>query len=314
MNTRFDYVREKIYGPVYPVPPAFNRAGDLDLKSVANYVEFLCSNNAKVLMITAGTSRLNLLSPVEITALNRTIAQTAGPGVLTICAIPPFGSTKMAVSLARQASEDGCGAMLLYYPDRLYSDEVVFDYFSHVASNSDIPLLIHGVPLESGRGDGRVPYSMDLCYRLAELEHIVGMKEEFGNEAVRYKLAAHLRERIPLIVAGSSMRKYLGSALYGVRSWLVGVGSFVPRIEETFFSLMKSKDYSEAFNIVMKVEEPLFDVAMPMGWHVAMRAMLDILGLMPGYERQPMVTATPKQKDKLIALADQLGWISHEGR
>ena len=260
--------------------------------------------------VTAGTSRLNLLSSEETATLNRVVAQTAGPGVLTIGATPPSGSTDMASELARRAVDDGCDAVLLYFPERHYGDDAVFEYYAQIAARSKAPLMIHGVPLESGQGKGRVPYSLSLCRRLAGLDAVVGMKEEFGCEAVRYELAAHLGDRIPLIVAGASMRKYLGSALYGVCSWLVGVGSFVPRIEEEFFALMERGDHEAALAVVTGQEEPLFEVAMSMGWHVAMRALLDILGLMPGYERAPMARADQSQREQLQVLAARLGWLS----
>ena len=314
MENRFDDIRKKIYGPVFPVPPAFDEPGNLDTESVISYTKHLCRNHARILMVTAGTSRLSLLNFKEIAALNQAVAQAAaGSDVLTIGGLPPFGSTKMVIELARKAVKDGCNALLIYYPDKFYSDDAVYEYYVRIALESDSPLMIHGVPFQHGRCRAMVPYSIDLCCKLAEIENVVGMKEEFGSEELRYKLATRLGQRIPLIVAGGSMRKYLGSTLYGIRSWLVGVGSFFPKIEQSFFDIVQSGDYAAALEIVKHIEEPFFDIAMPIGWHVAMRSMLSILGLMPEYERKPMVMAEPEQRNQLISIAHKLGWLPFAG-
>ena len=310
MDCDYNAIRRRIEGPVYPVPPAFTPGGDLDLSAIEQYVAFLRSQGAKLIMVTAGTSRLNLLTREETALLNRTVALAAGPNVLTIGANPPYGSLADTAELTRQAMADGCGAMLIYYPERHYHDDYVFDYFKTLAEMTNAPLMIHAVPFANGRGGGSIPYSLDLFRRLAELDSVVGMKEELADENLRYSLAVHLGERIPLIVAGGSMRKHLSCVLFGVKSWLVGVGSFVPKVEIDYHEHLANGRHRKALDIVVQVEDPLFATAMPMGWHVAMRGLMDILKLMPGEERSPMVPATPEERHELEAVALKLGWLT----
>lgn len=311
MKDVHESVRKRIKGPVYPIPPAFTSDGDMDAGAVARYVRTLYAGGARLFMVTAGTSRLNLLSLAETMELNQVVAQaarSAGKDCLVMAATPAYGSQDQAVEIADRAMVDSCDAVLLYYPDRYYCDDAVLAFFAGISRATTASLMIHGAPIKNAVGGGSSPYSMALCRRLAELDSLVGMKEEFGCEAIRYKIAAHLGQRMPLIVAGASMRKYLGSALYGVPSWLVGVGSFKPEIEERFYRLMQADRLDEARRIVIDIEEPFFDVAMNMGWHLAMRKTLDLLGLMPGHERSPMPVADAAQTDQLREIIRRLGW------
>ena len=312
MSGRFDATRARVQGPVYPIPPAYDASGALDAGAVARYVAYLCEHGAKAVMVTAGTSRLNALTVEECVRLNRVVAEAAGPDILCIGATPPFGSLEHAADMVRRATGDGCHAVLLYYPERHYGDEV-YGYYAGIAERTGAALMIHGVPLASGRGRGDAGYSMALLQRLAEIDGLVGIKEEFGDENFRYKLAVRLGDRLPCIVAGGSMRKFLSCALFGTPSWLVGVGSFVPEVEERFYAHFQAGEFAEALAIVTDIEEPLFDIAMPMGWHVAMRALLDIMGLMPGREREPMPLATAQERDALVKLARRLGWTTNQG-
>lgn len=292
-------VRERVSGPVYPVPPAFFADGGLDLESVRGYCRFLVDQGARALMVTAGSSRLNLLTPDEVHALNAAVAQSCGPEELCIAGAPPYGSTMTAVNAARAAADAGADACLLYYPERHYGDDDVFAFYATVAERGGLPLMIHGVPVPNGLGAGAVPYSLALMHRLAGLDQVVGMKEEFGDEGLRHRLAVEVGDRIPLIVAGGGLRKFVACAGFGVRSWLAAAGSFVPALETEFWRLWTGGHAEAALELVNERETPLFEAAVPIGWHAAMRAGLDILGLMPGFEREPMHVSTPKERAEM---------------
>ena len=64
-----------IVGPVYPICAVFKKNQKLDLKNTKKYIEYLLDRGAKNLMITAGTSRINLLSDNELIQLNKLVAK-----------------------------------------------------------------------------------------------------------------------------------------------------------------------------------------------------------------------------------------------
>lgn len=304
-------LRQKIRGPVYPICPAFKKDLSVDSQSVAHYVEFLNAAGVRTLMLTAGTSRFNLLSNEEIAQLNRTVVDANQGRAITIAANPMTGSTSNAIEFARHAEEIGADSVLLYYPERYYGDDHVFDYFKSVAASTKLGVMIHAVPMRNAYTGITLnsQFSVQLCERLAKLGNVIGMKEESGSEAHRYHLAVKMKDRMSLIVAGAAMRMFLSCVLFGVDAYLVGVGSFVPEVEEKFYQAVLDKDFTTALEMVNQYETPFFEVAFPMGWHIAMKGAMNLLGLMPETERLPLQPATAQEREQLQNVLTRLGWL-----
>ncbi len=307
-SSRYDELRKRLIGPVYPILPAFHEDFSLDLQSVTGYVEYLNSFNVRALMLTAGTSRFNLLSNEEISQLNRTLVEANKGQSVSIIASPMTGSTSTAVKFAREAETIGADVLLIYYPERYYCDDYVYDYFKEISQNTTIGLMIHAYPMRHAL-DGQAYYSVDLCKRLIELGNVVGMKEEHLDPGHRFQLGAYVGKQFNLCVAGGGMRTFMASFLFHIPSYLVSVGSFKPDIEEKFYTAMMKKKFEKALNIVMNYEEPLFNAANHMGWHVAMKGVLSLLGLMSPHERPPLRSPDQHQWKVLKEVLTGFGWI-----
>ena len=64
-----------IRGPVYPICPSFKKNEDLDINETINYIKYLEKRGAKNFIITAGTSRVNLLDDRELKILNEILCK-----------------------------------------------------------------------------------------------------------------------------------------------------------------------------------------------------------------------------------------------
>lgn len=307
--SKYDDLLQRMKGPVYPVLPAFAEDLSMDLDATKAYVRYLNDHSVRTLMLTAGTSRYNLLSEDEISRLNRAMVEANDGKAITIVANPMTGPTFRAREFAKEAEAMGADILLVYYPERYYNDDQVYDYFASICEAADVGVMIHAYPMRSAVGGGTTNYSVDLCRRLSEIDNMVGMKEEHINESHRYKLAANLEGKFNLTVAGESMRMFMGCQMFGVDSYLVGVGSFKPQIEEDFYRNLMAGNTEAAFNAVHEIEEPFFDTAKKIGWHIAMKATLDLLGLMPDRERPPLPQVTDEQRAMLRTTLQQLGWL-----
>ncbi len=300
-------LRKKIIGPAYPIPPAFTADEALDYTATARYVTYLNHYAVRTLVVTAGTSRFNLLSRDEIVGLNRAVIEANEGKAIVIAANPMTGSTSDAIRFAQEVHAMGADVLLVYYPERYYGDARVYDYFAAILEASPMPIMIHANPMRHASG-GQAFFSIDLCRRLTQYEHFIGMKEEHLDPTHRYKLAVNLSDRMAFIVAGGGMRTFMSCYLFGIQATLTSIGSFRPDIEERFYQKLMENQFSEALAIVRQ-EERLFDVAVPIGWHIAFKSILDIMGLMPPYERRPLQPPTADERARLQALLKELGWV-----
>jgi dihydrodipicolinate synthase/N-acetylneuraminate lyase len=73
----------------------------------------------------------------------------------------------------------------------------------------------------------------------------------------------------------------------------------VPEVELAFYSALEIGDYKTAQGIVFEKEEPFFDAAVKVGWHLALKEAMESKGLMAAWERRPMARLSG-QDQKLI--------------
>lgn len=264
----------KFNSPVYPIPPSFDKNENMDLLSTINYLNFLRDNGAKIVMTTTGTSQYNLMSIEEIRELNHTIIDNfEGEKILGL----------PALSLKHISAEikyingllDYCNrtSLLILFPERYYDDDQIVEYFLEISKISNVPILAHGNSLRKGTS-GSYEYSKPLLEKLKQIPNFIGIKEEASN-------MMHSTNNLPLdleiIVAGGSMKRFWTLEPHGATTYLTGVGSFNPKLEELFFDSYFI-DKNKAADIIKFVEKPLFDTLMALGWHLSMRTALKIMG------------------------------------
>ncbi len=302
-----DHIRFNLEGPVFPIPTPFTEGGAaVDHDALAKYVDFLAGAGVAALMSTVGTSRFNLMSFDEMKAVNATIAKAAKGRCIVILAGPMTGGTEVHVDFARHAETSGADAVIAFMPERYYGQDAVVEFFKTVSESVGIATMIHEMPMRSGYG-GQLQYSLDLLDRLTDLPGVVGMKEECMDGGYAYLLHRRLAGKCGIIGAGSK-RLYMRDFHAGAKAYLVGLGNFFPQVAKDFHAAMKAHDIGRAHAIVRAYEDPFFDVAVGLGWHVALKETMHLLGLMPPHERAPLPRLNAEQQAKLTACVDTLGW------
>ena len=297
-----------IRGPVAPILTPFKRDDhSVDHEALARYVDFLVVKGIPVLLTTVGTSRFNLLTTEEMLAVNETVVRTVNGRAMTIVAGPPDGDTRENVRFAQHAAKIGAGAFIAMFPERWYGEEPLVQFFKTVSEESGIGVMIHEMAMRNGLAGGPVQYSLPLLDRLTDLPGIIGMKEECCDAEYSYRIIRKVSHKCALIGWGS-MKRFLRDHHAGARSYLMGVGSFVPHIELAFYDAVMARRYDEAEKFVRENEEDYFQLAVSLGWHRALKETLDIFGLLPRTERPPFGELSTTERAQLEALVAQIGW------
>jgi 4-hydroxy-tetrahydrodipicolinate synthase len=311
----FDYekARDRIRGPVFPVVTPFIENGDVDYEGLESYVEFLVDGGAPVILLTVGTSRYNLLTRDEIRAVNETVARvTEGEDVFTIVSGPgpTTGSTKENLEFALHAESVGADAILLVYPERWYGQEPVVDFFRDISEGSDIPLMVHAVPVRDGFGgvEDTEYFDVPALEEISDIDGVIGVKEESGKRDLYESVLQELDDRLAVIGAGGAMDRYLTDSKLGATTYLVGIGSFLPELAVEFFEAVQQGNREHAREITEKNEAPYFETAVSMGWHRALKETLHQLDLMKPYERKPLNRLPPEDRDRITETIESCGW------
>ncbi len=298
---------QDISGPVIPVPVPFNEDESIDHGSLASYIGFLADSGIKTVMTTVGTSRFNLLNEDEIKQVNETIAGAGEKKLTVIAANPQFGSTVKCLEFAEHAKSAGADAFQAFFPERFYSDDYIYDFFTTVHDAVDIPIIIHEMPMRNGLGGGTAHYSLDLLDRLTDLPRVIGIKEESLDPGYSQKILKRVGHKVAIIGAGGGMSRFLKDYWLGARSYLGGIGNFNPALELEFFGAMMSGDFKRAHEIVYNIEIPYFESVVPLGWHPSLKAALFLKGHMKPCDRKPFKTLTGEEEKTLKKIMQDLG-------
>lgn len=308
-NFSREQIRSTLEGAVFPVLTPFTEDGSaVDHAALANYVRFLVDAGAPVVLSTVGTSRFNLLSGDEIKAVNETICEATPDTCMTIAAGPLTGGTAANIKFATHAQKAGADAYIAFFPDRYYGDEHIFDFFKSLSESVDIGVMIHEMPMRSGFYGNPEQYPIELLERLFALPGMVGMKEECMDGDYAAEIYQRLGDKTGIIGAGTKPN-FLRDHPHGAKAFLVGMGSFFPGVAIAFHKSLVSGDTARANELVKKYHDPYFDLAVSLGWHVALKETLHLLGLMPAYERDPLPRLSKDKREVLRAKMDELGWL-----
>lgn len=285
---------KKFNGPVYPIPPSFDENENLELNSTKMYLDFIKNRGANIVMTTAGTSQFNLMDLSEIRKFNDLICTFDGEKIIGLPPLSTFHLLK-EIELLNDKYDTNNLSLLILFPDRYYNDDQIVEFFENICLFSKFPILVHGNVLTKGMG-GLYEYSKPLLERLGNIDGFIGIKEEASN--IMHS-TINIPTNLEVIVAGGSMKRFWALEPHGATTYLVGVGSFNPTIEEEFFHSYVNNAFETAKHIIETKETPLFDTFMKFGWHLSMRESLKHMGYIKE-NRAPFNNATNTQLETII--------------
>ncbi len=309
MANHFDDLKAAIRGPVFPIPTPFTPTDyAVDHQALHSYVDFLVNAGAPVILVTVGTSRFNLLTTDEMMSVNETVVKAVNKRTVVIAAGPLQASLQQNLEFANHASQIGADAIMVMYPERFYGEDSVYEFYKTMAEQANIGIMIHEMPMRSGFSGAAVQYSLDLLDRLTDLPRLVGLKEECGDGEYAYRLIRRIVDKTAIIGAGS-MRRFMRDYHAGAKAYLVGIGNFLPKLALEFYSSMMANHFEQAHAIVRQNEDPYFDIAVSLGWHLALKETLDLMGLMPAFERPPLQRMPSQSRSQLETVLKACHWI-----
>ena len=219
-------------------------------------------------------------------------------------------NTRAQKIIKNQSQKIGADFLLLIFPERYYGEDNTYTFFKTVANASDISILIHEMPMRNGLGGGTVQYSLPLLERLLEIKNIAGFKEESLDMEYSNTIVEKFSSKAEMIGAGGGMSRYfLRDHKRGSKTFLGGIGNFIPELELNFFELMSHGKIEEAGKIVNEIEIPYFNDVVPMGWHPSLKAALHLKNLLPEYERPPMKQVAGAELKKLQEVLRKNDWL-----
>lgn len=293
-------IKNKIIGPIFSVITPFKMNGDIDFIAIKNYLKFLYKRGARVFYVMFYNSRLGLLSEKEIIKLNIFIAnylKNNFKNTIIIGAEPYHCSTRQSIRYANLFSKNKIDVLSLIFGEKFYNNNQIVSHFESINKNTKIKLLLHQQLLENGISSSplAIPYDIKALKKISKLKNFIAMKEDAKIDNLTKKILVNLKKDINIVTSGGGKKQWLKFAKHGCQGWLSGISNLDPKIAIKFHDFYKQKKKNECKKIIKYLEEPFFKLKDKFGWHLTIKASLEVLGLMRRYERKPMVPLENKK-------------------
>lgn len=286
-------------GPVYSIVTPFQKDLSIDFGKLEEYINYSYDAGAEQFYVMGYNSRFSELSWDEIKNLNKFVTETIknlNSNNFIIVADPLHCPSTVSLEFTQEAEDYGADMISLIFREKFYSNEQVLAHFKYITDNSNMPILIHEMPFISGLGGHTVNWPVELLNQLADFNNIQAIKEDAKEDEYSKEVISTIRDRLSIVISGGGKRQWMQFAEDGCQNWLNGIGVFEPKLAVNFWKAWENKDRKFCDNLVKDVEVPFFtNLVKKYGWHLSIKAALEIVGHFPRTERLPMLPINEEQ-------------------
>lgn len=273
----------------------------LDLDTLAAHVERMSTSGVQHIAVTGAVAEYYALTFEEYRDVIRTSIAAAGGRVPVLVGIGH--STRIAVELARIADGEGAAGLLI---NPLYL----------VAPGID-GMVAHHEALAQASGLGQIvfstrasPYGPDAMARLADVDQVVGLKDELGDLDLFLGCVDRLGDRFAWI---NGMAEPFTSAYFAAGATCVttGLANFAPEIPLAVYDAAQAGDFAACNRLVRERVMPIAALRKKRpGYHISViKEALDLLGRGVGPCRLPLLGVAPEDRAALAGILSDLGLL-----
>ena len=283
-------LKNLLNGPIQTIFVPFNKKKKIDFNSLKIHIKNLCQLNfVNTLYLMPYNGRYSQLTTNEILKLNKfCIKEVKKFNKLIIVSDPIHLSTNEKFKFAVHAKKNGADIFSSICREKFFSDDQIYQHYKKM-SEAKIPLLVHVMPFLSGYTGDNLNWNVSTIKKISRIKNIIAIKEDTKNLMYAKNLLKKFKNRFKIIFAG---RKFLIYNLkkYGLESYLNGTSIIDPIIDQIFWFLINN-DRTKCLKFIKEIDDPFWDVLVKKyGWHRLNKCCLEINGIMPRYERLPMVS------------------------
>jgi len=292
-------LRKKLQGVIsFPCTP-FKKDLSLDLDGLRKNLRALLKHPICAVVAPAGTGEIHSLSPVEhIAVLKATVEEVGGRvPVLTGTGINP----PIAAEIAKQAAAAGASGILAFPPYyQSMEEDGIIAYYKGIAAATPLGTIIYSRDWFNA--------SPALVEKLAQqIPNLIAWKDGQADLRRYQMIRQRLGDRLHWI-GGAGDDMVPGYYSIGIRTYTSSIANVAPKLSLRLHELASAGHSDELTKLMNDLIVPLYALrARRKGYEVsAMKAMMDMAGLVGGPVRPPLAELRPDEMESLRA--SMAGW------
>jgi 4-hydroxy-2-oxoglutarate aldolase len=275
-----------------PIPTPFVD-GEVAYDKLASNIEKWSNTGLKGLVVMGSNGEYVYLSAAEKRKLvEKVVALT--PDHMLVIAGTGCESTRETIELTRDCAASGAHAALVvtphYYGGRM-NEAAMLAYFTAVADQSPIPILLYNVPKFT-----HVNLTCRLVAQLSRHPNIVGIKDSTGNVSQLGEFLNHVEADFKLLVGTAGA--LLGGLTLGCVGGVLALANVAPQNCVKIHALVKEGNFEAAKKLQLKMI-PVNQAVTATYGVPGLKAAMDMLGYFGGDPRPPLLPASEQEKSEI---------------
>lgn len=297
---------KKPHGIFAPIATIFDESGDLDLKRFSENVKKFSETKLSGLVVLGSNGEFALLSYHEKVALVKAAKEAIAKDKILIAGTG-CESLRETVELTNECARLGADAVLVVTPSYYKSDmtdEALERYFTFVADESAVPVMLYNMPRNTG-----VNMSANLVAKLSRHPNIVGIKDSSGNITQIANIIAKCPKDFAVFAGSGSF--LLPTLMLGGVGGTLAVANVVPNYCVAIYDLCKNGELDRAKKLQLGLLE--LNAAVTTRYGIGgMKAAMEMVGFHGGSPRLPILPATNEAKREISDLVNAALNLFHE--
>ena len=290
---------KKIHGVIPPMVTPFKAKGELDTAAFVSNIEKWNKDRIAAYLVIGSNSETSYLNEKEKLELVKLTVEHAKKDRLIMVG-SGVESARETIKLTNKCAKLGAHCALVltpFYYGPAMDSKAMIRFFTEVADNSDIPILIYNVTKFT-----HVNIGADAVAELSRHKNIVGMKDSNGDVP---QLATFIRVADPdyQIMPGTFSAWYPALTM-GLTASISAMANCCPNEIAETQDLYNAGKLKESFSLYQRMFPVNAAVTGAYGIP-GLKYICDYLGYSGGHVRNPLADCTDAQKEQLKAIIDK---------
>ena len=283
---------------VYPaVTTKFTAKGNLDVPTFLKNIEAQIEAGVDGIIIGGSLGESSTITHEERLELLVETSKLSNGFVDVILNIAE-GSTRNAINLARKAQDAGADGLMLL-PPMMYkpTDFETADFFTTVAQNTDLPILIYNNPV-----DYKIEITLPMFEEFAKYENLQAVKESTRDISNVTRMKTRFGDRFKVLCGVDTLA--MEELLMGADGWVAGLADAFPTETVAIYRLIKVGRIEEALKIYRWFLPILeLDISPQLVQNIKLAEVMTGLGT--EYVRAPRQTLKGAERKRVIGILEE---------
>lgn len=280
----------------------FTRTGAIDEEAFRRHLDFLAQHKVHGVVVCGSLGEFPAMTADERNRVVK-IAVEEAKGRMLVSAGTGAVTTKEAIELTRAAKDLGADMAQVVTPYYLKpTPEELVDHYAAISKAVALPIVIYNIPDRTG-----VNVTPALAARMAQISHVVGMKDSSKNMAQMIDFIRVAGDKLGLLCGNDQL--LLPALFMGAIGSTSGSPNVVPQLAVGIWNYLHKGEYEHARKLQLELNlfGTLYDLNATQP--ALLKSALGVLGRNAGVPRLP---AKPLTGQELAAVRRVLKLVARD--